>query len=200
MDTTTLMLASGVVAAVLFTLVWMVEGARRPGYRPSYHPISALSLGPRGWIQVASFVTAGTLLGVFAVGVGRAAGGVVVPILLGVASLGLVGAGAFSMDAMRGYPPGAVDGDPPVHSAQHRRHDQASVAFFLAIPTAAFVAGVTGSGTWSWYSLATGVGTLGLLAWFASAYERDAAHAGLLQRTIVTAVWTWIALLGLRLL
>jgi hypothetical protein len=195
---TPIMLASGAIAAVLFTLVWLVEGARRPDYRPTYHPISALSLGPHGWVQVASFVVAGTLLGVFAVGVRVAVDGVAVPILLGVAGLGLIGAGAFSMDAVRGYPPGAIEGDPPAHSAQHRRHDQASVAVFLAIPAAAFVSGATSSGAWSWYSLVTGIGTLGLLAWFAAAYERDAPRAGLLQRAMFTTIWAWVAVLSLR--
>jgi hypothetical protein len=39
-----------------------------------------------------------------------------------------------------------------------------------------------------------------MLAWFAAAYERDASRAGLLQRIMATANWTWIALLGLRLI
>jgi hypothetical protein len=199
MDTTTAMLAGGVFAVVSFTVVWLVEGVRRPGYRPTYHPISALSLGPGGWIQVASFVLAGTLLVVFAVGVRAATAGVVVPILLGVAGLGLVGAGGFPMDAMRGYPPGSLDGDPPEHSTAHRLHDQASIAVFLAIPAAAIVTAVTDSGAWSWYSLTTGLVSLGVLVGFATAYERDTPRAGLLQRTMVLVNWTWVALLGLRL-
>jgi len=49
----------GVGAAVVFVAVVMIEGARRPGYRPIYHTGSELELGQRGWIKRASFVLMG---------------------------------------------------------------------------------------------------------------------------------------------
>ena len=47
-----------VVAAVgppLFFAIAAVEGGIRPGYHPIAQPISALALGPRGWIQELNF-------------------------------------------------------------------------------------------------------------------------------------------------
>jgi hypothetical protein len=40
------LLAAGMVGAVVFVVVFLVVGATRPGYRPTYHLVSALALGP----------------------------------------------------------------------------------------------------------------------------------------------------------
>ncbi|MBE1484431.1 putative membrane protein [Plantactinospora soyae] len=61
------LLGCGAVAPGLFILVFLVDGATRAGYDPTYHPVSALSLGPRGWIQITNFVLTGLLLLGFAV-------------------------------------------------------------------------------------------------------------------------------------
>lgn len=199
-DTTTPLLIGGIAASVAFNLVWLGAGARRDGYRPRYHPISALSLGPGGWVQATSFVAAGVLLLGFAVGAHAAGSGAPVAVLLAVAGVGLVGAGVLPMDPMRGYPPGAIEGDPDGYSRRHRWHDNASITVFLAIPLAAIVSGVQVGGWWRWYSVATAIVTLGLLAGFAVAYARDTLRSGLIQRSFVLLLWTWIASLALRLL
>jgi hypothetical protein len=41
-----LWLSVGVAAAVLFTLIYLIEGMTRPGYNAWQQPVSALSLGP----------------------------------------------------------------------------------------------------------------------------------------------------------
>lgn len=56
---------AGMIAPVLFVLVFTIEGWLRPGYSPVERPISALSLGPRGWIQITNFVVFGLLLYLF---------------------------------------------------------------------------------------------------------------------------------------
>lgn len=200
----TLTSVAGVGGGVLFTLVWAIEGARRPGFRPAYHPISALSLGPAGWVQAASFTIAGCCLVVVGVGGWAGGGGVVggagllVPGLVAIAGLGLVGAGVFPMDPMRGYPAGAPAGDPPAFSRAHQRHDQASVLFLAGVPVAAAASGVTGRGVWSVASLGVAVAGLVLLVRFGAAYERDAPRSGVTQRVLVTVLWAWVAALGLR--
>ena len=62
---------AGIVAPVIFVLVFMVEGFLRPGYDPLSMYISALSLGPRGWIQIVNFLVLGFLLFVFTLGLSR---------------------------------------------------------------------------------------------------------------------------------
>jgi hypothetical protein len=59
---------AGVLAPILFVGIFTLEGALRPGYAPVTMYISALSLGPRGWIQVVNFLIFGILLAVFARG------------------------------------------------------------------------------------------------------------------------------------
>jgi Protein of unknown function (DUF998) len=54
-------LTVGTLWSVLFTAVYLVEGATRPGYDAWRQAISTLSLGPGGWIQQANFVTLGVV-------------------------------------------------------------------------------------------------------------------------------------------
>jgi hypothetical protein len=57
------------VGSALFVAVFAVEGWLRPGYNPLGTYVSDLSLGPRGWIQIANFVVVGVLILIFARGV-----------------------------------------------------------------------------------------------------------------------------------
>lgn len=57
---------TGIIAPVLFVGVFLLEGWLRPGYNAMSQYVSELSLGPRGWIQIANFLTTGTLLLCFA--------------------------------------------------------------------------------------------------------------------------------------
>jgi hypothetical protein len=52
---------AGIIAPALFVTVFMIEGWIRPGYEPLNTFVSALSLGPRGWIQIANFISFGAL-------------------------------------------------------------------------------------------------------------------------------------------
>ena len=61
----------GAITAAIFYVVLIVEGALRPGYHPVYHTGSELSLGERGWIQIANFIQFGVGMICFAVGTGR---------------------------------------------------------------------------------------------------------------------------------
>jgi Protein of unknown function (DUF998) len=64
------LLIVGEVAALVFVAVLLIEGALRRGYDPAYHTSSALSLGDRGWIQIANFLQLGVGTFAFSVGVG----------------------------------------------------------------------------------------------------------------------------------
>src|SRR5258708_14157841 len=106
---TTLLLArSSVIGSLLFTVVYLIEGATRPGYDPWRQAISALSLGPGGWVQQANFVVFGVLTLISAFGWRQVlkprAGAIWFPILQGTAGLGLIIAGFFSQDPAPGYP------------------------------------------------------------------------------------------------
>lgn len=65
------LLAAGVVAGPWFLTVWLIQAITRDGFDPTYHPLSLLSLGALGWIQIASFVVTGAPYVACAVGMRR---------------------------------------------------------------------------------------------------------------------------------
>ena len=59
---------AGIVGPVLFVGVFLIEGWIRPGFSSSRLEVSALSLGPRGSIQILNFVITGSLFLLFSNG------------------------------------------------------------------------------------------------------------------------------------
>ena len=66
------LLLLGTAAGPLFITVWLIQALTRDGFDPTRHPMSLLSLGAGGWVQIANFVVVGLLLIGFALGVRRA--------------------------------------------------------------------------------------------------------------------------------
>ena len=56
---------AGVAAPIVFTTVYLVEGATTVGYDPLRHQVSLLSLGDRGWVQIPNILVTGALLVMF---------------------------------------------------------------------------------------------------------------------------------------
>jgi hypothetical protein len=50
----TRLLMCGIVAGPLFLAVWFVHAVTREGFDLTRHPMSLLSLGDLGWIQIAN--------------------------------------------------------------------------------------------------------------------------------------------------
>jgi hypothetical membrane protein len=195
------LLAAGIVGAVTFVVVFLVDGATRPGYRPTYHLVSALARGPRGWLQTANFVVCGLLITVSARGIEFATSSGWLSGTIGVFGLGLVASGIFPMDPIRGYPPGTPDGTPNVLSRGHRWHDFAGFVVFGLLPMAAASAAFTlGSMSFVIYSGATAFGTAVGFVVFGAALERDHPRVGLIQRIVIVIGWTWLALLCAHLM
>ena len=127
------LLACGVALAPVFIGSLVVQMLIRPGYDIRRQPLSLLTLGDLGWVQVATFVVSGLCGLACAVGVRRtlrhgpaAAWG---PPLLGLFGLALVAAGTFVPDPSMGFPPGAPQGVPAGMSWHSVLH---GVAFFTA--------------------------------------------------------------------
>ena len=94
----------------------MIHALAREGFDLGRHPLSLLSLGELGWIQIANFLVTGALYVACAVGMWRALhpgrAGTWGPILVGGLGVGLILAGIFVTDAGAGFPPGAPAGTP----------------------------------------------------------------------------------------
>lgn len=192
---TPLLLGAG--AAVVFVVVLLIEGALRPSYDPTYHTGSALSLGNRGWIQIVNFLLLGVGVVGFAVGVYRSLNSTVGAVLLAIFGLGMIAAGVFVMDPMRGYPPGAPTGTPVELTWHHQVHGVVGgPVAFLAIFGACLTLALRLDGVWRLYTVLTAVAGLGLTIRTALAWRKDAANTGLVQRALILVYLTWIVLLG----
>ena len=66
------LLACGIAAGPLFLTVGLTQAFIRDGFDLSRHPLSLLSLGDLGWVQITNFVVTGGLFLACAVGMGRA--------------------------------------------------------------------------------------------------------------------------------
>jgi hypothetical protein len=196
------LLACGVVAGPLFLVVALLQALTRDGFDLGRHPLSLLSLGELGWIQIANFVVAGLLSVAFAVGLRRVLqpgrGGRWGPLLVGAYGVGLIMGGVFVTDAGAGFPPGAPAGAPEQLSWHGVLHAIAPVLAFLSLIAACFVlarrfAGL-GQRGWATYCVATGVALLGLLAW----PDQDTVIAQLAVAIVLG--WAWLSVLAARLL
>jgi hypothetical protein len=107
---TKMLLLCGAIAGPLFILIVLIQDYTRPGFDPRLLPLSLLSLGEWGWIQIVNFVLAGVLNLLYAPGLWRrlhpGRGGTWGPILIGAYGIGLILVGIFRTDPANGFPPG----------------------------------------------------------------------------------------------
>jgi hypothetical protein len=199
MEVHQLLLWGGVIAGPLFILVFIIESVLRKGYSAMRQPVSALSIGPRGWVQQANFFSSSFLLLACAFGLTSVlqsyGGSLWAPLLIGIYGAGLFAAGMFVTD---------VGG---VRSRAGILHDLSSIFVFGSLFAACFVfahlfASVSASG-WEWYSIVTGVLYFCGFVLFARGFSpknKLAPVAGLLQRLTIALGALWLALVALHLL
>ncbi|GIJ76508.1 Protein of unknown function [Micromonospora phaseoli] len=187
---------AGAVGAALFVLVFLVDGWRRPNYSPVRHPVSALALGRRGWVQTANFLVSGSAITAGALAMVFVGPSALTGVVLTAFGLGLVASGVFRMDPMLGYPQGAPAGIPERHSTPHRLHDLAGAVVFLALPLAAAIGAFTLPGTaWKIISGCAAVALFVGLGRFSRAWEEVSPRLGLIQRAVIILGWGWLAAL-----
>jgi hypothetical protein len=141
--TTRTLLAGAVVGGPLWAAVSLTQAATRDGYDITRHPLSVLSTGSLGWLQITNFVVAGVLLMAGATGVRQALrgtpGGVWGPRLIRVAGAGMVAAGLLVMDPADGFPVGTPAGMPPTMSWHSYGHMAAGSVTFTTLIAACYV-------------------------------------------------------------
>lgn len=176
-----LLLAAGTAGGLAFTGVYLAEGAARAGYRALAQPISALSLGPGGWMQQLNFIIFGVLVGLSAAGwrvaLAPGRGAWAFPVLHAVAGVGLVMDGLFAQDPSGGYPPGARVGVPTVHGQLHTLFAAITIT---ALATGCFVlaarfASEPGWRRWAVFAAAAGIAAVV----FITAFGVAGGHGGL---------------------
>lgn len=196
------LLVCGIVAGPLFVAILLLQLLIRDGFDLTRHPISLLSLGNMGWVQITNFIVSGLLCIAFAVGVRRflrpGRGGTWGPVLLAAYGAGLVAGGVFVTDPGLGFPPGTPEGVPDSFSWHATVHGIAPAVAFNALVIACFVfvrrfLGRRERG-WAAYSAATGLVALGLTAW----PSQDGISVRL--AIAVTIAFAWLTLVARKLL
>jgi hypothetical protein len=204
------LLLGGVVGGLGFLGIALAAGAFREGYLALHQPVSMLSLGPGGWVQIANFVVTGLLMVGCAVGLRRALrsgrGARWGPLLIGVYGVGLVASGVFLADPGFGYPPGAALGPASSPTLPGTLHHLAGFMVFGPLTAACFVfarrfAAQPGRRGWAAYSLLTGLAIPAFIAGAFNAWSSgmSANFGGVFQRMAIAAGWMWISLLALSI-
>ena len=193
----------GGAGALLSLAIATAEGFLRGGYDLIAEPISALALGPRGWIQqlnfalfaVSLFAFAAVLRAQFRQGAASIAG----PCVFVLMATGILMAGAFTMDA---------PGESP--TIVGRLHTVAGYLVFPWIPVILFIVARRFRRDDRWrsyraYTLASGIFCLAAMVFFLlfvgtpDQPPRLASEIrGLVQRLILLPFSIWIALVARR--
>ena len=161
------LLACGILLGPLFYLVVLIQMFTRSGFDIRKHPISLLSLGDAGWIQITNFIVTGLLAILCAFGMRRilrgGPGGTWGPLLIGTYGLGMIIAGLFPPDPSLGFPPGAPAGITGTMSQNAVMHGVGFFVAFISLTLACFVYArrfiSLGHRGWGFYCIATGVVT-----------------------------------------
>jgi len=178
-----LLLAAGLAGAVLFPVVFLLDGAVRPGYDSLTEPISDLATGPGAGVQIANFITYGALAALSSIGwrtsLVPGAASAAYPVLRLITGLALIATGIFH----RGV-----------------SHDIVAYTSLIATVTGLFVLArrlhrEPGWRGWAPYAVATAILMMSLLAVFGSlvryheggVFEKLATIAGVLFTVLLTA-------------
>ena len=170
---TSILMGGGIIAGPLFVGVALIQAFSREGFDWSRHPLSMLSLGDFGWVQITNFVITGLLFIIGAVGISRARisgiGQRWVPRLLTLLGIALIAGGAFTPDPALGFPPGSIAGLPATMSWHASIHAIAPMVGLLGLLG---VLGVLarrfadhGRWPWVWLTAAATVAMIVLSMW-----------------------------------
>jgi len=123
------LLAAGAVAAPLWATVSLTQAFTRAGFDITRHPLSMLSTGSLGWLQIANFLIAGVLMVAGASGLRATIDSVWAPRLLAVSGLGMFAAGIFTMDPGDGFPAGTPAGPGTLSWHSYAHFASGTIAF-----------------------------------------------------------------------
>ncbi len=207
-EQTKLLLTGGVLAGPIYILVGIAQLLTREGFDITRHPLSMMSLGDLGWVQIANFIVTGLLVMAGAIGLRRLAqvdkrlrrGAV----LLGIYGLGVLGGGIFVTDPALGFPPGTPNTYPTTMSWHGLLHFVFGQLGFLALIVASFVYArhftKNGLRGWALFSALTGVLFLFAIIFGVGTSAGEGTALGLLALYVAVALaWIWLSALSYRM-
>jgi hypothetical protein len=206
MSRRTLGALAGMLGASVFVCVFLIEGALRPGYDPVSMFVSELSLGPRGWIQITSFLITGICYMLFAWGLAAVfnerKSARLGWILIGLIGIGFLISGPAVMDPT-GTPTASMTVSGLVHSIT-------GALVFLLMPLSAYVFLHRFRGDERWRSLRTPTLAAVIIMVIAVIALRFASppppaetfltpYDGFIQRVLLIAFHAWAFLFAWRI-
>jgi len=207
-EQTKLLLTGGVLAGPIYIIVGIAQILTREGFDITRHPLSFMSLGDLGWIQITNFIITGLLVIAGAIGMRRLAqadkrlrrGA----LFLGIYGLGVLGGGLFVPDPALGFPPGTPDTYPTTMSGHGLLHFIFGQIGFLALIAASFVYtryfSANGLRGWAMFSALTGaIFLFAIIATIATAGGDGSVWALLALYAAVILAWIWLSALSYRM-
>lgn len=202
---TGLLLACGSIAGPIYIIVGLAQILTREGFDVTRHPLSLMSTGDPGWIQISNFILTGILVVLGAIGLLRAVKADrrwrLGALFIGLYGVGVIGGGVFVTDPALGFPPGTPDVYPETMSWHGLLHFIFGQVGFLGLITASFVfarhfaaARLRG---WAAYSAFTGSFFLAAIA--ASIAAMGAAWTMIMLYVAVALGWVWLSALTSRM-
>ena len=205
MDQNKSLLNGSILAGPIYIIVGIAQILTREGFDITRHPLSFMSLGDQGWIQITNFIVTGLLVIAGAIGLRRAAqadkrlkrGA----LLIGIYGLGVLGGGIFVTDPALGFPPGTPDTYPEAMSWHGLLHFVFGQIGFLALIIANFVYAryfaTNQLRGWAMFSALTGgIFLFAIVATVATAGGEGAVWALLALYAAVILAWIWLTALS----
>ncbi|HKY53245.1 MAG TPA: DUF998 domain-containing protein [Anaerolineales bacterium] len=204
-EKTKLLLTGSVLAGPIYIIVGIAQILTREGFDITRHPLSMMSLGNLGWIQIANFIITGLLVITGAIGMGRLARAGKCSrwgaLLVGIYGLGVLGGGIFVTDPALGFPPGTPNTYPQTMSWHGLLHFISGQVGFLALIAASFVFArffaKNGLRGWAMFSALTGALFLfAIMSTIATAGSDGSIWALLALYAAVILAWIWLSTLS----
>lgn len=197
------LLTAGAAAGPIYIALGLVQIAMRPTFDITRHPLSIMSNGDLGWIQVTNFAVSGVLTILGAIGIRRlthpSRASTWGTLLLGLYGVGLVAASIFTADPMLGFPPGTA-ADAKEITSGGLMHFVAAGIGFTSLVVACFVFArrflSRGERGWGVYSLSTGLIFFAAFAGVASGGGNPVINIGF--AVAVAVAWAWITAVCLK--
>ena len=192
-------LSIALAAGVLSLLITTLQGAMREGFDPWHQAISALSLGPGGWLQMLNLIAFGlvvlTTVSPWRRILAGARGGTAYPVLTALVGLSFIGVGLIRQDPAPGYDPEGLMLEAPTplgltHLAIAGVAALCSIAALLVI--AARFAGDSTWPRWTLYSAVTAFIVVGCVAVYAVWSVKPTGFAGAFERAAMLAPMCWM--------
>jgi hypothetical protein len=203
-ELTRLLLACGIIAGPIYIIVGLAQILTREGFDMTRHPLSLMSLGDLGWVQITNFTVTGLLVIAAAVGLRSLAQAdrrqALGSLLVGVYGVCVVGGGIFATDPALGFPPSTPNTYPETMSWHGMLHFIVGQLAFLSLIAASFVFArhfvASHAPGWAVFSTLTGVTFLAaIIALIATA---GMAWASIFLYVAVALGWVWLSALTIR--